>query len=485
MIRGFSHSSPCMKGRRGLALVTIIFTLSVIAALALASVWMAGGQPVESVYAKNSTSAFYAAQSGLFWARQKTFLYTTEDKTLFNAITGRSLAVGPKGEENFVLSVLYSDPDNDPATSDKVTFTSTGFAENPGVGQISRTVEVTYTVLPPSTITPVFADSFNQLDTIAFDRFFAATISPTAHGEGVPITSVQNIPGGDEFSTFTHGAEQGGVVGMLRVEATPFGDARLMIHTGDCLRWSVTGAGSLCSGASCVSSGDCQAREGVNIAPDAAGFVNYFIKARVRLVSGFGFGLYFRSTYPGMSDPATIDFAQLTGYIWQYDPGMGYLAPCALDSAVPWSDGSGMFFSRRILNGSETCGAGCEIFSSPSGATPPEYPFFCPENVTADPLTPGWAWGNSDWLGAWRTISVYVFQDRATVWVGREEMAGAGGESDPSLTGTLYLDSVGGLLSTGDIGLRVWSGGVVEIDYLAVWENDADHNPATFAGSAF
>ena len=69
--------------------------------------------------------------------------------------------------------------------------------------------------------------------------------------------------------------------------------------------------------------------------------------------------------------------------------------------------------------------------------------------------------------------------------MGREEIVGVGGESDPLQTGTISLSSVGALLSTGDIGLRVWSGSVVEIDYLAVWGNDTDNNPTTFAGGSF
>ena len=259
----------------------------------------------------------------------------------------------------------------------------------------------------------------------------------------------------------------------------------LMIHTGSCLKWSSTGTNGLCGGATCISSTDCQVREGINILPDNAGFANYLIKMRVRLVKGLGFGAYFRATYRAANDPTQIDFARLTSYIWQYDSASGYLPPCDLNSAIPWSDGAGIFFARKVFNGSETCGAECEVFSSPNGGPTASYPFFCPENIVSDPSIPGWAWGNTDWNGAWRTISIYVYQDKATIWVGREEIVGVGGESDPLQTGAISLSSVGALLSAGDIGLRVWSGSVVEIDYLAVWGNDTDNNPTTFVGGSF
>ena len=223
----FVFSSASLKGQKGITLITIIFALSVIAALALASLWITESRSTESVDIIKSTSTFYAAQSGLLWARQKTIAYTTADKALFNTINGLSVTIRPNGEENFTLTVKYIDLDNDPTTSDKVTFTSTGFANKSGAKRISTTAEVSYTVAPPTSIKPVFVDTFDQPDTTQFDRFFAATTSPMAHGGGMPFTSVQNIPGGDTSDVFTHSREQGGVPGVLRMEALPFGDARL------------------------------------------------------------------------------------------------------------------------------------------------------------------------------------------------------------------------------------------------------------------
>lgn len=471
---------PVIAHCRGIALLTIIFTLGVVAILALMATSIIENQSTSAGRRLRSSTAFYAAGSGLMWARQKTGSLTTYDKAKFLALDKTTKKITPSKSERFTLSVVYVDSDNNRETDDKVTFIATGVADG-AKGAIKRVVEVTYTVPAPPGSSALYTNTFDQPTVEDFDRFVFASLSPMAHGPGDPLVTIGSGAGGDLTGAFTHSSESGGSPGVLKVTAPTYGDARLMIHTGACIKQSQVSAGDPCGYSSCATVGQCLAREGLSIAEDTAGFVNYFIKLRVRLLIGNGFGVYFRASYQNMTDPNNIDFATLTGYVWQYDAGFGYLSPCNFSTAAPGSDGFGMFASRRIENGSERCGAGCSVFSAPSG-TPSVWPIFCPENKPTTPTLPGWGWGNNNWWPNFRTVYIYVFQNKATIYLGREEISGQGSESAPELVGTIFLDSVAGLLTTGDIGFRIWSGGVAEIDYLVIYPNDTDLNPATFPG---
>ncbi|MBF0634470.1 MAG: hypothetical protein HQK85_07435, partial [Nitrospinae bacterium] len=249
-----------------------------------------------------------------------------------------------------------------------------------------------------------------------------------------------------------------------------------------CLKWSVTGAP--CVSSQCVSDASCQARQGMNIPVDTAGFQNYFLKVRARLTtSGGGLGIYFRAEYPNQSNPLTIDFGGLSGYIWQYDPAVGYIAPCDLSSAIFASDGMGMFFARRVFLGSETCGPECGIYAAINPLPLPDtYPFFCPENRTGLPQLDGWRWTNPDWINKWRTVYIYVYRNMARIYIGRQEITGAGSETDPLQVGTVALDSVGNVFMTGGMGIRTWGGSAAELDYIMIYPNDLNYTPATFGG---
>jgi len=155
-------------------------------------------------------------------------------------------------------------------------------------------------------------------------------------------------------------------------------------------------------------------------------------------------------------------------------------------TAIAGSDGEGMLFTRRVSQGSETCGAECEIFSGANaGASGSSaYPFFCPENRTGLAFLNGWRWTNTNWAGRWRTIYIYVYRDRVNVYVGREEIIGHGGENDPEHVGMVYLSSVPGELITGGVGIRTIAGSLAAIDYIKVYDNSNDSNPSTLPGGS-
>jgi hypothetical protein len=81
-------------------------------------------------------------------------------------------------------------------------------------------------------------------------------------------------------------------------------------------------------------------------------------------------------------------------------------------------------------------------------------------------------------------VYIYVYQNRATIYLGREEIAGPGTEDNPKFVGALLLDSITGFLPAGDIGFRIWSGGVAEIDYMIIYSNDSDNDPTSFPEEA-
>jgi hypothetical protein len=428
-----------------------------------------------------SVASHYAALSGLEWFHQAVKDYTTSDRALIESLNGASMRIsGGSDGPAFTLSVAYQDTDGNPATADAVTVTSEGSA-NPQLSSAPRrTMKMTITVPPPGA-TPYLSDHFDQQSTATADTYYNAGTTTTAHGLITPFTTLQNMAGGDTSGAFTHSSESGGVASVLRIGGS--NETRLMIHAGDCLKWSVTGAS--CSSSQCVSDAFCQARQGINIPSDQSGYQNYFLKIRTRLTSAIGgLGIYFRTSYPNQTDPVAVDFGGLSGYIWQYDPAVGYITPCDLSTAIFASDGMGMFFAWRIYLGSETCGAECGVYSSPNSLPAPDtYPFFCPENRTGLTQLDGWRWTNSNWITSWRTVYIYVYQNMAHVYVGREEITGPGSETDPILVGTVTLDSVGsGIFKTGDIGIRVWGGTVAELDYIMIYLNDADYTPATFGG---
>ncbi|MBI5814521.1 MAG: hypothetical protein HZB29_02795 [Nitrospinae bacterium] len=452
----------------GLSAILAIFMIVALAAMGTAALHFVSAGQSSAVDVLRTESDFYAAQSGLEWARQVTAAYTTADRARFQALDGTFMDIATPGGPRFTLGIAYSDTDNDPDTADTVTVTS---------ASATRSVTITMTVPPPSTAA-YLSDQADQGDATAFDNTYTAGTPSVAHGGMSPFASVTNQPGGDTSGVMTLQSEPGGLAGILRMGGV--NEARFTIYTGSCFKWPSVSTGDPCGYAACATSGVCNARQGLNIAPDGGGYQNYFLKIRFRLVSGTGgFGVYFRASYPNQTDPYAVDFAGLTGYIWQYDPYLGYISPCSTSTAVFGNDSAGMLFTRRINLGSETCGAGCELFTAPSGG---EYPFFCPENRTGQPQLDGWMWNNTNWTTQWRTVYIYVYQNIAAIYLGRQEITGAGSETQPVLVGSAVLDSISALLKTGDIGVRTWGGSVVDIDYIQVFPNDLNYNPSTFAG---
>lgn len=467
-----------MNSRIGSAILAVLTIVAVSVFGAAALILTQAGQKA-LVSARASVASHYAALSGLAWFRQSVKGYTTADRALIESFNGVSKRVsGGVDGPGFTLSVTYLDPDGNPATADTVIVTSAGSADPQSPSSPRRTMKMTISIPPPNAA--YLSDHFDQPNTATADTFYQAGTSATAHGLITPFTTIQTTPGGDTAGAVTHSSEQGGLASVLRIGGP--NETRLMIHTGDCLKWSVTGA--QCSSALCVSDAFCQARQGINIPVDPAGYQNYFMKVRMRLVSpGGGLGIYFRVTYPNQADPLAIDFGGLSSYIWQYDPGVGYIAPCDLASAIFASDGMGMFFTRRIYLGSETCGPECRIFSSFNSLPSPDtYPFFCPENRTGLIQLDGWRWINQNWVNSWRTVYIYVYQNMARVYIGREEIVGLGSETSPLQVGTLTLDSIGGVFMTGGMGIRVWGGSVAELDYIMIYPNDLNYTPTTFGG---
>jgi hypothetical protein len=431
------------------------------------------------VSVRASTASHYAALSGLEWFRQSVKAYTTADRALIEGCNGAAKRVsGGVDGPGFTLSVTYLDPDANPTTADTVIVTSAGSSDPSSPSAPRRTMKMSVTVPPPNAA--YLSDHFDQPNTATADTFYQAGSSATAHGLITPFTTIQNTPSGDTAGAVTHSSETGGVASVLRIGGA--NETRLMIQTGACMKWSLTGAP--CASAQCVSDAYCQARQGINIPVDVAGYQNYFMKVRMRLVTpGGGLGIYFRVTYPNQADPLAINFGGLSSYIWQYDPGVGYIAPCDPSSAIFASDGIGMFFARRIYLGSETCGPACAVYSSANPLPLPDtYPFFCPENRTGLPQLDGWRWTNANWLNSWRTVYIYVYQNMARVYIGREEIVGVGSEASPLQVGTVTLDSVGGIFMTGGMGIRVWGGSMAELDYIMIYPNDANYTPGTFGG---
>lgn len=467
-----------MNGRSGSAILAVLTIVAVSVFGAAALILTQAGQKA-LVDARASSSSHYAALSGLEWFRQSVKSHTTADRTLIEGFNGASKRVsGGMDGPGFMLSVTYLDPDGNPATADTAIVASAGSFDPLSPSSPRRTMKMTISIPPPNA--PYLSDHFDQPSAATADNFYQAGTTSTAHGLITPFTSIGATPGGDIAGVVTHSSEQGGMASVLRIGGP--NETRLMIQTGACMKWSVTG--SPCSSAQCVSDAYCQARQGINVPLDAAGFQNYFMKVRMRLVSpGGGLGMYFRVTYPNQADPLAIDFGGMSSYIWQYDPVVGYIAPCNLSTAIFASDGMGMLFARRIFWGSETCGPECAIYSAANPLPLPDtYPFFCPENRTGLPQLDGWRWTNANWATNWRTVYIYVYQNMARVYIGREEIIGIGSEISPLQVGTLTLDSVGGIFMTGGMGIRTWGGSVAELDYIMIYPNDLNYTPGTFSG---
>ena len=467
------------SGREGVSVIYALFLVSVIALLGVAAVSVMAPGHEASVDVLDSTADFYAAQSGLEWFERKTAGYTTADRDKFMSLDGAFMHL-PAGRR-FTLRVEYSDPDDDRATEDLVTVTSTGSLGPPSAAGNRRIVRMSSPVPAVRSGAELFSDHFDQPDTLFFNATYVFGDTASAHSDMIPYISVLDAESGDLLSEFTHSSEPGGKQSVMMMGGGR--EARLTAPAGLCFRWRSSGSDASCGDQECSSSAECQARKGFDPPVDDEGFANYFIKVRARVLSGNGFGVYFRASYSGSG--GTVDFGSLTAYIWQYDAGMGYLAPCDMMTAVAGSDGSGMLFTRRISGGSETCGSGCGLFMdhNPASALLP-FPFFCPENRTGMETLNGWRWREFNWRSGWRTVYIYVYKNRANIYLGREEASGFGSEGDPEHIGEVYLDSVGDLLKTGDVGLRTFENSVIEVDYIKIYQNDADHDPSTLAGSS-
>ena len=395
--------------------------------------------------------------------------YTTADRERWLALDGTALDLAGTGGPRFSVAINYSDLDGDSATADSVTVTVTG---SPGAGGLeSRTIQAMFTAPPPGE--PLLFEDHFEGAMAGFDQTYLAGSPAGAHGGIVPYTTGGTAPGGDADDLFTLAEETGGSPSVLVMGGE--GEARFTLFSGECLKWSVTPGTDPCGYPECESRNECLARTGFNAPLDGEGYQNYFIKARVRLNYGSGYGIYFRSGYANEADPAAIDFGSLSGYVWQYDTALGYLAPCSLASAVFGADGVGMLAARKVDGGSETCADECGVYSSPAGGA---YPFFCPENRTGQDLLSGWRWNNADWYAGWNLIYLYVYKGSAAVYVEREGQ-GAG----PELAGTVNLGAIGTPRAAGSIGVRVFGGARIELDYLRVYGNDSNRDPSTFAGA--
>ncbi len=467
-------------GRRGALAremgATVIMALALVAAgaaLGLAALGLVGASQVASVRVGEGYSVYYAAVSGLEWVAQTADGFTTSDKSRWLSVDNSTVVIGDTG---FKISITYSDPDNSPFTADTAIVVSTGFAGDPAFSSSIRVLTTMINVPAPGR-TAVFSDHYDQLDASFFDGSYQFGQAAGYHGDMTPYRSANQGAGGDNDGLFTLSHEQGGSASLLKMGGS--GEVRYFIAPESCLKWRTSPFGDPCSYPECANSADCQARQGMDLAQDMDGYHNYFIKVRAKLVSGAGFGVYFRATYPNQNDPSTIDFGGLTGYVFQYDSGMGYIAPCDLSTAILGSDGSGVMFTRKISGGTEICPAECGIFSAVNPPPPSDsYPFFCPENRTGRPYLDGWRWTNADWAGNWRTIYIYVYRNVADIYVDREQAGGPGIES----VGSVRLNGVGSELKTGGVGLRVWDNSQAFIDYIRVYPNDDNKTPATFTG---
>lgn len=466
-----------VKNRRGLSVMILLFLLVVIGSLAIAALMItqSGGRASGGVL--ESAVNFQSANSGLEWVRHITSGYTTSDKAKWKSLDGASHETAGSGGPRFTIDIDYADSDNDPMTEDTVTIVSMGATGARQAGSGAREVSIQVTV-PVGASGYSFSDHFDQSTSESFDKRYQFGQASAPHQDMTPYKTVLPQAGGDTLNLFTHSSEAGGTPSVLRMGGA--GEARLIISAQACLKWSASGPSGNCDYAQCQSINGCEARTGLDILPDGSGFQNYFIKIRARLMSGDGFGIYFRSAYANQDDPYNIDFGTLTAYIWQYDKGLGYLAPCDRSTAITGNNGMGMLATRRVEGGSETCGVDCAIYQGQ--ASPATYPFFCPENESNLPILAGWRFTEPDWLISWRTIYIYVFGPKANVYVGREGITGIGGENLPEHVGEIDLAQVGSLLQTGDVGLRTWNASVAEIDYINIYSNDSDNNPTTFTG---
>ncbi|VAX17029.1 hypothetical protein MNBD_NITROSPINAE01-1741 [hydrothermal vent metagenome] len=456
----------------GVSIIFALFMLVVASVFALTTVMLTQSSQRGAIYSTLSNTSYFAAQSGIEWAMQAGLAFTTVDKQKWLDLNGIKIEYAPA--QSFLLNVLYDDPDNSPLTDDSVTITSQGFSGNVA----GRSVMVTVKVPPATGKGELFSDHFNQGGVGKLNSSYTFGVSNSSHGKMTPYRSALNTQSGDAMNIFTHGSEPSGVSSVLRMGPAP--EARIFIHTGSCLKWNVGSNAGLCSYSDCESKTGCEARTGINAPKDIDGYQNYFIKIKARLISGDGFGIYFRASYPNETAPDIIDFSGLTGYAWQYDRGMGYFEPCDGTTTPPGTDLTGLFFTRRVENGSETCGTGCDVYASesPSG----DYPFFCPENYEGLQTLGGWGWGNSNWPNLWRTIYLYIYRDTMRVYLGREEVYGHGSNATPLPVGVVDLSQISPSLASGGIGIRTWAGSVAEIDYIKIYENNENHTPDTFAG---
>lgn len=459
-------------GRGGFSAAATVFIMAAVAALALAAAMITHGRAISAAGTGAGAAAYHAAQSGLEWASQATAGYTTADRAGYLGLDGTAMEYAGAGGPSFTLAVAYADPDNDPATEDTVTIVSTGYPGAGGPGDTARIVRITRPV-PPQSQTPLFADHYDQATTAFFDENYQFGAVAPSHGGGTPFTTAAGAVGGDMAGYFTLPEEPGGTPSVLEMSGAA--EARYYVSPSACFKWNSSGAGDPCAYAGCVNAPGCQARKGMGLATDSAGYHNYFVKTRVRLIQGAGFGIYFRASYAGEGDPNNVDFASLSAYVWQYDTGLGYIAPCDMTTAVFGSDGSGTLAARKVNAGSETCPGECGLYGA---AGPGGYPFFCPENRTGLPELDGWQWAGPEWYGAWRVVYLYVYRNTAKVYVEREE-AGAG----PEPVGVIDLESLGSPLKTGGVGFRAFGGAGVQMDYVRVYPNDGNHDPSTFSGS--
>jgi len=462
-----------VTGERGVTLLAVVFLITIAAGLGLAAAWLTQSGQVSLVKTRKTYEAFYAARSGLEWAAQTADGYTTADRDRWLALDGVTMDIAGQGGPRFTLAVAYADPDNDPATADTVTVTSAGYPGGQAASGAVNEMRIVFTVLPPAS-GALFADEFDQPDTAFFDANYQFAAAAGPHGAITPYTTATGAPGGDTEGLFTHPSEPGGAPGALRMGGQ--GEARLYIHAGGCLKWVEGGLDDVCAYPECETRSGCQARHGLDAAADEQGYQNYFIKLRARLVHGAGFGVYFRAAYPDENDPAAIDFSRLSAYAWQYDSALGYLSPCDMTTAMFGSDGQGTLASRKVFEGQENCPAQCGLFTAPGPGG--VYPFFCPENRDGLPELNGWRWTNADWTGGWRTVYLYLYRGRATIYVDRE----LGASPDPEPVATVLLDGIGAPLLSGGVGFRVWDGSLAEIDYLRIYPNDDDKDIGSFPG---
>jgi len=464
-------------GNRGLSLLFLVFMLSAIAAMGLAVTMITESQHISTPGMLKASANFYSALSGLQWVEQVTEGFTTTNKDDYMGLNSTRMNFQGALAPGFTIQIVYLDDDGDPATSDTATITSTGSIGDPATDLNRRVVTMTTNVPAPGGAA-IFDDDYDQPDLSLFDQFYFAGATVTPHGEIIPYSTAGDSVDGDTSGLLTHSSETGGAISVLKVGSSA--EVRFIISSESCVKWNTLATGDPCAYPECESRTGCEARTGIDFPADPDGYQNYFIKIRARLLYGAGFGVYFRAVYPNESDPNAIDFGALSGYIWQYDYGLGYLAPCDFSTAVFGNDSSGMLASRKISGGSETCAGECGVFAEPNSPLGSgSYPFFCPENRTGLPYLNGWRWGDNEWIDRWRTVYIYVYQNRANVYLNREET----GAVDPEHVGLIPLDSIGTMSKTGGIGLRVLENASVEIDYIQIYLNDDDNDPATFSGS--